>query len=129
MAKKDREKKKASKTENPNPENIARREAKMQEQKIEQERINRGRTLMMMGLALLFIATVVLILADVFNHSLTAQFKMFAYGLTVVSGISLLSSRRYAQAGSRRWLLIAGLGAVFLGLAAFLIYAFGDALV
>ena len=101
----------------------------MQQQKIEQERINRGRTLMMMGLALLFIATVLLILADVFNHGLTAQFKMFAYGLTVASGISLLSSRRYAQAGSRRWLLIAGLGAVFLGLAAFLIYAFGDALV
>lgn len=125
MARKDREKKKELKEDTPNQQNIARKEAKMAEQKLQEKRINSGRTLMMMGLGMLFLATVILILADILQHDFTNQFKMFAYGLTVAAGIALLASRRFVAANSRTWLLIAGIAAVFLGLIAFIGYSFG----
>lgn len=119
MAKKDREKKRQLRAENATEQSIARKEEKARIKQEVEEKKAKGKGLMSAGMASLVVASLALIFADIFNPSFGGSLKMFAYGLTVAAGGSLMASSRYAAKNSRKWLLFSGLAAVILGMVSF----------
>ena len=119
MAKKDREKKRAERAENATPQNIARKEERAKEKKEAEEKLARGKGLMTAALATLVLATFALLFADIARPSFSGSLKMFAYGITVAAGGSLMASSRYAAKTSKKWLLLSGLAAMILGMVSF----------
>lgn len=110
MAKKDREKKRAERAENATPQNIARKEERAKEKKEAEEKLARGKGLMTAAMASLVLATFALLFADIARPSFSGSLKMFAYGITVAAGGSLMASSRYAAKTSKKWLLLRRFG-------------------
>ena len=125
MAKKDREKKRAERAENETPQNISRKEERARETKEAADKQARGKGLMTAAMASLVVATFALLFADIIRPSFSGNLKMFAYGITVAAGGSLMASSRYAAKASKKWLLLSGLAAMILGMISFFGQAVG----
>ena len=99
-------------------------------QRIEQEEAakkerEKGRNLMMSAMGAIFLATIMIIVGGVINNQYSNMIELFAYGITAVGGFALILSSTHLQGSSKKWIIMAGIVAIAIGLLSFLVLAIG----
>ena len=96
--------------------------AKEEAQRKERER---SKNLMMSAMGAILLSTGMIVVAGVMNNAYSNLVELFAYGFTAVGGFALILSGKNLEKSSKRWIMIAGIVAIFIGVLSFLVQAMG----
>ena len=104
---------------------IAEKKARMAKEEAQRKERERSKNLMMSAMGAILLSTGMIVVAGVMNNAYSNLVELFAYGFTAVGGFALILSGKNLEKSSKRWIMIAGIVAIFIGVLSFLVQAMG----
>jgi len=104
---------------------IAEKKARVAREEAQRKERERSKNLMMSAMGAILLSTGMIIVAGVMNNAYSNLVELFAYGFTAVGGFALILSGKNLEKSSKRWIMIAGIVAIFIGVLSFLVQAMG----